>query len=57
MDGIKKCRNCGKYPFCNNCETPIGTCDNWFKKETELQLKCKKNLKFEFKKIDDDYNI
>lgn len=54
---MNKCRNCGKYPFCNDCETPTGVCDNWIKKSPELQLKCKKDLKFEFKKINDDYNI
>ena len=54
---MNKCRNCGKYPFCNDCETPTGVCDNWIKKESELQLKCKKDLKFEFEKINNEYNI
>ena len=54
---MNKCRNCAKYPFCNNCETPTGECDNWIKKESELQLKCKKDLKFQFEKIDNDFKI
>lgn len=29
----KRCANCGKYPFCNNCECPIGRCDDWVERK------------------------
>lgn len=32
----KKCRNCGRYPFCEEISSPEGTCDKW----TELIGKC-----------------
>jgi len=36
----KKCRNCGRYPFCENIVSPEGTCDKW----TELIGHCSECL-------------
>lgn len=37
---MKKCRNCGRYPFCVDLEGPDGVCNNWI----ELEVKCKSCL-------------
>lgn len=33
----KICTNCDFYPFCEKCEKPTGTCENWNK---ERLVKC-----------------
>ena len=50
---MKRCTNCGKFPFCeedfadgkdiNNC---------WIKREVELKLDSKKGDIFDFRRID-----
>lgn len=27
------CSNCDVYPFCDKCEKPTGTCENWKKEK------------------------
>ena len=28
---MNNCSNCAKYPFCENCKSPTGNCENWKK--------------------------
>ena len=30
---MERCSNCGRYPFCNKCTSPLGWCMNWIKRK------------------------
>ena len=32
---MKRCSNCGYYPFCTQCESAIGWCDKWVEREVK----------------------
>lgn len=32
METNKRCRNCGKYPFCENTEGASCYCEEWIKR-------------------------
>ena len=33
MEVVKRCGNCGKYPFCEDTERANGCCEKWIKRE------------------------
>ena len=43
---MERCTNCGKYPFCNNCNNPQGNCGKWVKREMKLDEYDGINYKF-----------
>ena len=51
MDKIKRCGNCGYFPFCERIENQTSYCDKWVKRERELKLEFKDGENFIFKKI------
>lgn len=32
---MKRCGNCGYYPFCTQCESATGWCDKWVEREVK----------------------
>ena len=32
---MKRCSNCGYYPFCTQCESALGWCDKWVEREVK----------------------
>jgi len=36
---MKRCSNCGKYPFCTKCESPTGYCEEFIKVPYSIKVK------------------
>lgn len=47
----KICTHCGRFPFCKKINSPMGTCEDWTKRERGLKLESKVGEVFNYKKI------
>ena len=43
MENKKRCRNCGKYPFCKTTEGASYYCEEWVKRNCEKKQYTIKN--------------
>ena len=54
---MKRCGNCGKYPFCNHTAGANDYCDYWLQKEiTKLDKKDGDYYKFSKLEVTEDDN-
>ena len=48
---MKRCSNCGKYPFCGKCYTPTDCCDDWVKQSYDTKLTKVDGLNYTFEEV------
>ena len=53
MEQMKRCTNCGKFPFCEDdvSDEKDGVCANWIKRKMETKLDSKIEQEFDFSKV------
>lgn len=48
---MKRCSNCGKYPFCNKCESPNGYCEEFIRPPYTTKLIKVDGLNYTFEEV------
>ena len=52
---MRRCTNCGKFPFCKKSENNVA-CDDWIKRDAEMKLNKAEDGYFEFERLEVSQN-